>query len=314
MSLPSSGQSGALRLHATALRTAVRLARDAFPEEQRRDLSVGCGGERRDPPGGAAALLAPDRLAPLLEELPLALDPCPLEQRAHHLEQLAGRRVRLGLRSPATAAFASPESSSQNSATVSSVPTSTSGCAPTLAQLPLDPLGDVPQMLLDEVLDVALEARLRPAALVVAPRQPRRTAPPPARAGRPAARARAPARGRRTPTSAPSCRPTSGASGATLSSSPTDASSSTRLRQLDDAPQPVRPVGEERERARAVALELAARRIPRSALMSSPSPTRPSCESISCACSRASAEERADPRVELGRGRRRTTDRGRGTG
>ena len=51
---------------------------------------------------------------------------------------------------------------------MSSAPTSTTGTPRSLPHARVERVGDLAQMLLDDVLDVPLVARLRPAALVVA--------------------------------------------------------------------------------------------------------------------------------------------------
>ena len=152
---------------AAAGRALPGLVVDAFLEEQQVDTPVGGRLERRAPAGGSAGVAA-GLLLPPLDRLGLLLRAPGLEQRLDQLEQLGRGRMRVGAR-PADDRLARLV----RELALELRPRLLGGDDDQLrpaqpADLPVDLLGDLLQVVVDELLDVPLVARLRPAALVVA--------------------------------------------------------------------------------------------------------------------------------------------------
>ena len=155
-----------LRLRATARRALVRKPRGAFLEQEQLDAAVRRGLERLVPAGCGTA--APARLLlPALERGRLLREPRLLEERQRELEQLGRRRVSLagggaGERSlrllrehvgEAGARLLRPDDDD--------VPRDAA------ANVPVEVGGNGSEVIAGELVDVPLEARLRPATLVV---------------------------------------------------------------------------------------------------------------------------------------------------
>ena len=157
----------ALEPDPAAGRALPRLVVGALLEEQQVDAAVGGGLERRAPAGGRAGVAA-GLLLPALDGLGLLLAAPRLEQRLDQLEQLGRRRVRLGGR-PADdrlARLVREHVLELRARLLGGDDDQARAAQP--AQVPVDVLGDLLQVVVDELLDVPLVARLRPAALVVA--------------------------------------------------------------------------------------------------------------------------------------------------
>ena len=128
---------------------------------------------RRRPPRGSApaadgAAVAAELLAPALELRRSPPGPARSSTGLDDLEQVGRRRVRLGGR-PAGQGLARASCDEQCPRTPARSPPGRRSRPPRRGRrdLPVDLVGDVAQVLGRELVDVALEARLRPAALVV---------------------------------------------------------------------------------------------------------------------------------------------------
>jgi thioredoxin reductase (NADPH) len=141
----------------------------ALLEEEEFDALVGGRLERLLPPGGSPPV-APHLLSPALENRSLLLDAPALEHRSGQLEQL--RRLGMGLRMrPADdrrLGFLG-EQIVELGASLFRGEDHDLGMMK-LPDEPIELIRNLTQVLLDELLDVALVARLRPAALIVLPR------------------------------------------------------------------------------------------------------------------------------------------------
>src|SRR5918996_1905698 len=170
-------------LHPGAVERAVPVAQRGAPargtlpglvvgtllEEQEIDAPVGRSLERAGPAGHRAPA-APGLLAPALEQLDLALPAPALEHRRRELEQLRRADVCLGVD---PAGQRRPRLLRELLADLR--PHVLGTCnhdrgRVQLADVPVQLLDDLPDMLGGEPVDMPLHARLRPAALVVPPR------------------------------------------------------------------------------------------------------------------------------------------------
>src|SRR3954452_16122403 len=159
----------AFRGGAPAGRALPRRAVCPFLDEQQLDAAIGGCLEcllpaGRGPPVAAGLLLPALRCDAFLSRVPL------VHERLHRLEQLACARVRLGRR-PADdgAADIVRERVLERRSRLLRGDDHDRGSTPA-TDLPLELLGDAPEVVFDQLLDVPLVARLRPAALIVPPR------------------------------------------------------------------------------------------------------------------------------------------------
>jgi len=159
----------ALSRHTAAVRAAGGRPVRALLEEEEFDTLVGGRLERLLPPGGSPSV-APDLLPPALEKRGLLLDAPALEHRSRQLQELRrlGMRLRVRPADDRRLRFLG-EQIVELGANLLGGENHDLGMMK-LPDEPIESVRNLTQVLLDELLDVALVARLRPAALIVLPR------------------------------------------------------------------------------------------------------------------------------------------------
>ena len=167
--VPVEGALGTFERETAARRAALGGMVRAFAEEEQLDPSIG-GGLQRVRPAGRAAPVSSVLRDPALDELLLALGAPALEHGHGHLEKLGGLRVSLGVRDPRDrgARVLRHEVDKLGAGLLGGDHDDARAVQP--AHDPVEHVGDPAQVLVGELVGVALKARLRPAALVVAPR------------------------------------------------------------------------------------------------------------------------------------------------
>src|SRR5262245_59102634 len=160
------GALAAVGVRAAAVGAGPRLVTGRLGDEQDRDAPIRGGLEGLPPARGGAAVAAVFRLPPFEQLLVLARASF-VEQRADDLEDLAGGRVRLGVR-PADDRLAGLVRQLRLELTSHLLGRDDDHVQPaSAAKRAIDLVADGLQVVKDNVLDVPLVAGLRPAALVV---------------------------------------------------------------------------------------------------------------------------------------------------
>jgi thioredoxin reductase (NADPH) len=159
----------ALSRDTAAVRAAGGRPVRALPEKKEFDTLVGGRLERLRPPGGGPSV-APDLLSPALENGGLLLDAPALEHRGGQLQELRrlGMRFRMCPADDRGLGFLGEQIVELGASLLGGEDDDLGMMKP--PNEPIEPVRNLTQVLLDELLDVALVARLRPAALIVLPR------------------------------------------------------------------------------------------------------------------------------------------------
>ena len=159
----------ALRRDTAAVRAAGGGPVRALPEKKQFDTLVGGRLERLRPPGGGPSV-APDLLSPALENGGLLLDAPALEHRGGQLQELRrlGMRFRMCPADDRGPGFLGEQIVKLGASLLGGEDNDLGMMKP--PNEPIEPVRNLTQVLLDELLDVALVTRLRPAALIVLPR------------------------------------------------------------------------------------------------------------------------------------------------
>ena len=140
----------------------------ALPEEEQFDPLVGGRLERLLPPGGSPTV-APDLFPPALEKRGLLLDAPAFEHRSGELQELRrlGMRLRVRPANDRCLRFLGEQIVELGASLLGGEDHDLGMMKP--PDESIEPLRNLTQVLLDELLDVALVARLRPATLIVLP-------------------------------------------------------------------------------------------------------------------------------------------------
>jgi thioredoxin reductase (NADPH) len=159
----------ALSRDTAAVRAAGGRPVRALPEKKQFDSLVGGRLERLRPPGGGPSV-APDLLSPALENGGLLLDAPALEHRGGQLQELRrlGMRFRMCPADDRGLGFLGEQIVKLGASLLGGEDNDLGMMKP--PNEPIEPVRNLTQVLLDELLDVALVTRLRPAALIVLPR------------------------------------------------------------------------------------------------------------------------------------------------